>query len=293
LSAITSSLTESEAAQLSQTIEMFEVITRSDPSDYQSLEILKEAYSKLGREKDLIDTSKRIAQVYVQLGQLSSAILEYETVLQRFPEDKEVQMALKEIDARAHNFGTSASNGHSQSHGESQGTHRSSESHTTTIRIRDKSGSGTEVDDGRLSMQKIFVDSKLVSPADFDICWKTPDPLESPMTIAEPFVQVLNDKGIVQTDTSLKLIVEKTRLAYLPMEKYDVDLELARSFSADVCRRWCVLPFDRMSKTLLVATTNPFNRQVAKELMNARHSRVIFFISPPIEIAGSLKKIFR
>src|SRR5436190_18240314 len=97
-------LTAGEEAQLTQTIEMFEVITQSQPQDYQSLEILKEAYLKLGREKDVISTSKRIAQAYVQLGQLSSAILEYETVLQRFPGDPDVQAALKEIESKANNF---------------------------------------------------------------------------------------------------------------------------------------------------------------------------------------------
>jgi len=71
------SLTSSEEAQLAQTIEMFEVITQTQPQDYQSLEILKEAYFKLGREQDVISTSKRIAQAYVTMGQLSSAILEY------------------------------------------------------------------------------------------------------------------------------------------------------------------------------------------------------------------------
>src|SRR5205809_2282416 len=94
----------SEEAQLGQTIEMFEVITQSQPHDYQSLEILKEAYSKLGREKDVVGTSKRIAQAYVQMGQLSSAILEYETILQRFPDDPDVQAALKQIESKANNF---------------------------------------------------------------------------------------------------------------------------------------------------------------------------------------------
>src|SRR6187455_2811389 len=93
----------SEEAQLAQTIEMFEVITQSQPHDYQSLEILKEAYSKLGREQDVIGTSKRIAEAYVQMGQLSSAILEYETILQRFPEDPDVQKALKQIESKANN----------------------------------------------------------------------------------------------------------------------------------------------------------------------------------------------
>ena len=83
---------------------MFEVITQSQPHDYQSLEILKEAYSKLGREKDVISTSKRIAQAYVQMGQLSSAILEYETILQRYPDDPDVQAALQQIESKANNF---------------------------------------------------------------------------------------------------------------------------------------------------------------------------------------------
>ena len=56
---------------MAQTIEMFEVITQSQPNDYQSLEILKEAYSKLGRENDVIGTSKRIPQAYVQMGKFS------------------------------------------------------------------------------------------------------------------------------------------------------------------------------------------------------------------------------
>src|SRR5215510_10300918 len=99
-----STLTQSEEAQLGQTIEMFEVITESQPHDYQSLEILKEAYSKLGREKDVVRTAKRIAEAYVDMGQLSSAILEYETILQRCPDDPDVQKALKRIESKATNF---------------------------------------------------------------------------------------------------------------------------------------------------------------------------------------------
>ena len=62
---MSATITPAEEAQLQQTIEMFRVITQSQPLDYQSLEILKEAYSKLGREDDLINTAKRIAQELV------------------------------------------------------------------------------------------------------------------------------------------------------------------------------------------------------------------------------------
>src|SRR5580698_9708934 len=101
-------LNPGEEAQLQQTIEMFEVIVQSQPMDTQSLEILKEAYSKLGREEELVSTSKRIAQAYLQQGQLSSAILEYETVLQRRPEDSDVRAALKQIEDRASNAAVQA-----------------------------------------------------------------------------------------------------------------------------------------------------------------------------------------
>src|SRR5258706_10744050 len=97
-------LTASEEAQLGQTIEMFEVITQSQPQDYQSLEILKEAYFKLGRQKDVTNTAKRIAQAYVQLGQLSSAILEYETILQTHPDDPDALAAMKDIEAKANSL---------------------------------------------------------------------------------------------------------------------------------------------------------------------------------------------
>src|SRR5580704_10689090 len=93
--------TQEDESQLNQTIEMFEVIVQSQPNDCQSLEILKEAYKKLGRESDVISTSKRIAQAYMQSGQLSSAILEFETILQQSPNDADVQAALKSIQETA------------------------------------------------------------------------------------------------------------------------------------------------------------------------------------------------
>src|SRR5207245_2673473 len=144
------SLTSSEEAQLAQTIEMFEVITQSQPQDYRSLEILKEAYSKLSREQDVINTSKRIAQAYVQMGQLSSAILEYETILQRYPDDPEVQSALKQIETKANNFPLEAVLGEPAP---------APKSAALAIKPSLQAGKApaAQVEDGRRAMHKIFV----------------------------------------------------------------------------------------------------------------------------------------
>ena len=53
-------LSEEEHSQIVQTIEMFEVITQTQPDDYQSLEILKEAYQKVGRAEDSLKASRAV-----------------------------------------------------------------------------------------------------------------------------------------------------------------------------------------------------------------------------------------
>ena len=281
----TVALNPGEEAQLQQTIEMFEVIVQSQPNDCQSLEILKEAYSKLGREPDVINTSKRIAQAYMQTGQLSSAILEFETVLQRRPDDAEVQKALKEIESKASNAGM-------ESAGAEPAALASAPDGAKSPAKKAHAAAG-EIDDGRVMLRKIFVDSKTISAGDFDLCWRTVDLTVPPTNAVEPFIQVLQERGILPLEKSLLLLAEKSRMAYLPLEKYDVDIDLTRGFPAEVCRRWCVLPFDRMSKAILVATANPFNQQAVKELSATTSHRLVWYLVPPADLMMNIRKAFR
>jgi hypothetical protein len=281
-----STLTPSEEAQLGQTIEMFEVITQSQPQDYQSLEILKEAYSKLSREKDVISTSKRIAQAYVQMGQLSSAILEYETILQRFPDDPDVQEALKQIESKANNFPMEAPAS------DSIPMPKPAAAASRAGRIVGKTPPA-EIEDGRRTMHKLFVEAKIITSGDFDLCWASHDLSAPPGGVIEPFIQILSDKGILPVEKSLRLLSEKARTAFLPLASYDIDMELARTFPGETCQRWCVLPFDRMSKSILVATANPFNQQAIKELTQATQNRLLWYLVPPSELVANVRKAFR
>jgi tetratricopeptide (TPR) repeat protein len=277
--------TSNEEAQLAQTIEMFEVITQSQPQDYQSLEILKEAYAKLGRDKDVVGTSKRIANAYVLMGQLSSAILEYESILQRFPDEPEALAALTEIESKANSLNSAAA---LTEVAEAPKLKAPTKSKTPASRLN-----LADVDDGRQAMHKVFVDGKYISSAHFELCWATPDLSAPPTAPCSPFIQTLHDKGLMAIDKSLRILSDKARLGYLPLEKYDVDLELARKFPAETCQRWCVLPFDRLSKSILVATANPFNRQATAELEAACKQRLLWYVAQPADIIANVRKSFR
>jgi tetratricopeptide (TPR) repeat protein len=91
-------LSPEEQEQLQQTIEMFEVIVQASPQDTQSLEILKDAYSRLGKPEST-GIARRLADTYRELGQLSQALIEYEQIAQSEPENVQVTIAIGEIEA--------------------------------------------------------------------------------------------------------------------------------------------------------------------------------------------------
>ena len=119
-----------------------------------------------------------------------------------------------------------------------------------------------------------------------DLTAATPD-------VAEPFIHALAEKNLLPVEKSLKLLSDRSHTAFLSLEKYDVDIDLARGFPAEACRRWCVLPFDRMSKSILVATANPFNQQAVKELTEATTLRLLWYLAPPADLMSYLRKAFR
>jgi len=278
-----SELTTAEEAQLGQTIEMFEVITQSQPHDYQSLEILKEAYTKLGRNTEAVDTSRRIARAYVDMGQFSSAIMEYETILQRFPEDSDAQEALRVIESQATGLETPTPDappilGRSSS---------------VSAQANSGLAASQSSDDGRRMMEKVFLETKLVSEGDFDAYWVHSSPENNPSLPADPFIQLLAEHGLVPIEKSLKLLSDRSRAAFLPLNTYDLDIDVARTYPAAICRRWCILPLDRMSKSVFVATANPFNQQAAAELSQAINSRLLWYLVPPADLVKTLRKVFR
>jgi tetratricopeptide (TPR) repeat protein len=265
---------------------MFEVITQSQPQDYQSLEILKEAYLKLSMEKEVILTSKRIAEAYVQLGQLSSAILEYETILQRYPEDRDAMAAMAQIESKANNL-----------HKPAPEMEPSPPPHSSGAALANRSGAKVaaqpEVDDGRQTMFKYFVEAKLLTASDFEACWPAPSLTTPPTKTVEPFIYNLAERQLMTVDKSLKVLADRSRLAYIPLERYELDIELVRTAPRETCQRWCVAPFDRMSKSVMIATANPFNKKAAADLEESLRHRLLFYLAAPADLMRVLSKAYR
>ena len=78
-------------------------------------------------------------------------------------------------------------------------------------------------------MHKFFVESKLITEGDFQACWPTPDLTAPPTKTVDPFIQNLAERQIMPLDKSLKLLADRSRLAYIPLDRYEMDMDLVRT----------------------------------------------------------------
>src|ERR1700757_5004383 len=79
---------------------MFEAITQTQPDDYQSLEILKEAYTKVGKQEDALKVSRRLSEAYFNVGSYTLAMQECEAILVKEPNAPDILAMLGDIETR-------------------------------------------------------------------------------------------------------------------------------------------------------------------------------------------------
>ena len=112
----------------------------------------------------LLSLATAQAEAYVMMGQISSAILEYESILQRFPDDPDVLVALREIESKANRLNAEPEPVESNPNAKPTAKSAASKESDTRTSLRG-------LEDGRQSMLKIFVESKVITQGDFELCW--------------------------------------------------------------------------------------------------------------------------
>jgi hypothetical protein len=301
---------EEETNQILRTVEMFEAITESQPDDSQSLEILKEAYNKLGRQADSLRISKKLAGAYVRLGQISQAILEYEGilkasvstgavsgtqataesggVLQESPDDQNTRAALAELESRVSRLTTPQPSEAAPS-AESSKLRAAAPAVPTgpsPTRSRHKAAA-----DGDTALVEMLVAEKVttldaIQPFLQRLLTERTAALQKGQTLT--LVQLLVDEKAAKLDDILVALVNRSGLPYLPLSVYDVDHDTACLLSREVCFQHCIIPFDVISRSVLIATANPFDTAVREQVRTIVNYNPIWYVSSPGDITQAL-----
>jgi tetratricopeptide (TPR) repeat protein len=266
-------LSNEERTQLLQTVAMYEAVTESDSADVQSLETLKEAYAKLGRAEDSLRASKKLAQAYAASGQVSRAILEYEGVLEKFPNDEETRAALAALEPKAR---------------ESAAPRVAPQAPITSASAR--------IRDAERILGQVLIEKKILTPQALEAVLKKLQDARANMSAAPAaysLAQIIADEHIAKLDEVLTAIVEGSNLPYLSLDNYDTDSDVVRLLPRDVALRYCTMPFDKISRTLLVATVNPFDKQAREEIGKLLDYNLQWYVCSPVEINAVLKRVHR
>jgi tetratricopeptide (TPR) repeat protein len=285
-------ISKEDNQQLLRTVEMFEAITESQPNDYQSLEILKEAYNKLGRKEEALRISKRLAAAYVLLGQISQAILEYEGIVQEFPYDPDAKAALAELEKK-----TAGSDETSTSVAPLSAEDSKPKPPSVGGPAGAPSPSSPRINpaDGDRFLANVLIAEKLTTQHAVEPLLVELNTLrgnQSDWSRPLSLLPLLVNEQIAKLEDLLLVLLNKSRLPFLPLSIYDVDRDIACLLPQDVCWQNCLVPFDLISRSILIATANPFDQAARKQAEAMVDYHVFWFVAPPADIAAALRRAY-
>jgi hypothetical protein len=288
-SIVSGKISVDERTQLAQTAQMFEAIVANQPDDYQTLETLEETYLALGQGADALRTAKRAAKAYINSGLISKAILAYEGIVQRSPDDAEATAALKELSSRMAKPAVETG---------SEGVGASTPATQTAAASRARAKTQVEPprEDPNVTLGKFLANLNLVTARQLDPLYQELQKNESNTAGQVPavcLIELLQERGLTRSEDLLELLVDKFHLPYLPLQYYDLDADIVRALPRDLCFRHLVVPFDRISRTFLLSTPNPYVRPHFAALAEKLDLRFQWYLNSPQEIKTTLQNVYR
>lgn len=295
-------LSQEERSQIAQTIEMFEVITQTQPDDYQSLEILKDGYSKLGRADDALKTSRRLAEAYFNAGSYTLAMQECDTIIKVQPNSPEVLAMLGDIETRLNATrapqvvvgpdGGIMSNGADgrlirNGNGASDGS---------LIDLHSRNGHAVSGDRGDEQMAKFLVMQQLFSEEEVAAAMETVCVANQALdgqTIALSLIATLCGQNDEKVQAVISALIDRTKFAYVPLEHYDLDRQIVRMLPDELTLHRLFVPFDLISRTIMVACVNPYDAAGREAVQQALDYTVAWYLARPSAVLKALQDAYR
>ena len=76
--------------------------------------------------------------------------------------------------------------------------------------------------------------------------------------------------GKHEIDNLLSSLIDATKFGYVPLEYYDIDRAVVRMLPENLTLGRLIVPFDIVSRTMMIALCNPFRRRAPNRRCKAR-----------------------
>ena len=88
-------------------------------------------------------------------------------------------------------------------------------------------------------------------------------------------------------------ILDRSKFAYIPLEYYEVDRAVVRMLPEDITLGRLIVPFDVMSRTLMVAMANPFDGEGKEMVQQLLDYNIQWHIASPFAISKVLAETYK
>jgi tetratricopeptide (TPR) repeat protein len=301
-------LSAEEHNQILQTIEMFEAITQTQPEDYQSLEILKEAYTKIGRHDDSLKVSRKLAESYFNSGSYTPALHECEMILTRQPNAPEIVAMLGEIEQRLQASGQAIVEKSKSTSNLVNGPFTKGDGSLVSPTVE---GALIDVDPSRgknlgrianlqergddhlakfLIVQQLFTEEQVNAALE---ATKEANKELHGQAMALSMLGELTREKPQQLEPVLSALIDRTKFAFVPLEYYDTDRQIAPMLPEYLTLGRLFVPFDLVSRTIMVACCNPFDSAGRDAVQQSVDYTVSWYLARPSSIAQTLRAIYK
>ncbi len=296
-------LSEEERSQILQTIEMFEVITQTQHDDYQSLEILKVAYQKLGKTEEALRVSRRLAEAYFSIGSFSLAMQECDAVLAVEPDAPEIVAMLGEIENRLQQAGQTREKAGALNALVENYTPATPSASSGLLEIGGRNAGQVrkqpllqDAEQGNDQLAKFLVLQQMFSEDEVSAAVEAVKEANKAMTgqmLASSLLERLCQGNNEKMEAVLSALIDRTKFAYVPLEYYDIDRQVVRMLPNELTINRLFVPFDLISRTIMVAVCNPFDAEAREAVQQSLDFTVTWYLAKPAVIIKTLQEIYK
>ena len=80
---------------------------------------------------------------------------------------------------------------------------------------------------------------------------------------------------------------------YLPLASYEIDQEVINAVPENVCRQFCLIPIDKIGKSLTLAMANPLNLTAVEDVELISGCTIQMFVSTASDIREAIDKYYK
>jgi hypothetical protein len=144
---------------------------------------------------------------------------------------------------------------------------------------------------GKFLMQNRLVPEEIIISARERVQKK--NSTREPGTIGMSLIDEICRRGSVEMDTLLSGMLDRSKFAYIPLEYYEVDRAIVKMLPEEITLARLIVPFDVMSRTLMVAMANPFDAEGKETVQQLLDYNIQWHLASPTAINKVLAETYR